>query len=369
MGAETTISWTDHTFNPWIGCQKVAPGCLHCYAEADMDLRRSRAKWGPLPRGTRSVTSEQYWKQPHHWNEDAANAGERRRVFCASLADVFEDWSGPLVDANRMQLWKSWDSGALLASGKRPKPRYSPLTMAEVRRRLFETIDATPDLDWLLLTKRPQNIREMWPEFVLVPNADGQGHDDTRRFRDNVWLGCSIATQEDADRDIPSLRRCGRLAPVLFLSIEPLLGPINLNLQSVLFGSRRGLVNVNGTIAELPGIDWVIIGGESGHGARPMHPDWARSIRDQCVAAGVPFHFKQWGEWAPEGPPSGNRILLERDGQCSPRNQPVGVGRHRRDGLVTLYRVGKKSAGRLLDGREWNEFPLTQPQRKESALA
>lgn len=255
------IEWTHHTFNPWRGCTKVSAGCANCYAEK-MSKRNPSVlgTWGKD--GVRAVAAESYWRQAIKWNKDAEQAGERRRVFCASMADVFEG-----QDTMSENEWKK---------------------LIPIRARLFRLITDTPNLDWLLLTKRPQyvNTHALW--FTLsgcLPN--------------NVWVGTSVEDQRAAGR-IPALLNVP--ARVRFLSCEPLLGAIpNLNLS---------------------GIDWVIVGGESGPGARPMHPDWVRSIRDQCIAADVPFFFKQWGEYATAG-----------------------------------VRVGKKAAGHILDGREWREMP------------
>ncbi len=246
----STIEWTHHTFNPWMGCTKVSPLCSLCYAETMMDTRYGRVQWGP--RGTRVRTSTDYWRKPLRWHADAVRAGERRRVFCASLADVFEV---------RDEL-PSW------------------------REDLFRLIDRTVQLNWLLLTKRPEEIERMWP-------SDDHGTDDPRR--DHVWLGTSVGTQETAHAAIPRLLESRHRVPVLFLSVEPLLEPIpDLPLQ---------------------GIDWVIVGGESGHGARPMEEAWVLDIQRQCDQAGVAFFFKQWGG------------------------------------------VQKKRAGRELQGRTWDAVP------------
>ena len=245
------IEWTHHTFNPWLGCTKVSDGCKNCYAEALMDKRMGRVKWGP--QGTRQRTSEAYWKKPLAWNKKLDGTGRRERVFCASLADVFED---------NPQVW-DW------------------------RFDLFELIDATPNLDWLLLTKRPKELTRFLPGAWL------------NMFRiampDNVWIGTSVENQEQADKRIPKLLDVP--AKVRFLSCEPLLGPVDLS----------GYLNPY-FAADDPrhyphrnGIDWVIVGGESGPDARPMHPDWARSLRDQCQGAGVAFFMKQMGSvWAKE---------------------------------------------------------------------
>lgn len=338
MGEKTEIAWCDSTFNPWIGCQKVAVGCEHCYAEADFDKRRKIAKWGP--HGTRIKTSEANWRKPLKWNREAQEAGERRRVFCASLADVFEDWSG-LVRSSRTivdepcpengfkehrfnpVLWHRSDIGVCEAGQTTVnKVRNERLaTLDDLRCDLFALIDATPHLDWLVLTKRPENIRRMWKMVVepLLPDID-----PGEWWRQNCWLGTSIATRADAERNISFLRECRHLAPVLFLSVEPLVEDLGE--------------------LDLSGIDWVIVGGESGHGARPCHPDWVRNIREQCVNESVPMFFKQWGEFVTPMQMSG-ALYEEMDGDTLTEE---------------FYRVGKKRAGRLLDYHEYPQFPKVQ---------
>jgi len=422
MAANSKIEWTTHTFNPWIGCTKVAAGCEHCYAERDMAKRLGKVQWGP--HGTRVKTSAANWRKPLAWNRAAAcdqsfdcNAGDhsdacpqsnRPRVFCASLADVFEDWPGnissgraeivPACPENGFQqeifrplMWWRNDRG-VCKSGETTVDRSRGerlATMNDLRRELFALIDATPNLDWLLLTKRPENIRRMtydaWTEKVPGHVSQNEGDGRIWQPRPNVWLGTSIANQADADQNIPELLKCRKLAPVLFVSAQPLLGPVDLTSVAwpdipnhrvdVLrcgYWNREG-VSGCGPSAELgaprggftnhsdmPGpIDWVICGGESGPHARPMHPDWARGLRDQCVAAGVPFFFKQWGEWAP---------WWVADNIPRRNNAPYGEFHDRQpsswiddclceEGSMTLYGVGKKAAGRMLDGREWNELP------------
>ncbi len=265
MGKDSRIEWTDHTFNPWWGCTKVSPACTHCYAEA-WAKRVGKQVWGA--RAPRWLFAESHWKEPLHWNRAAEQNGVRQRVFCASMADVFE---------NRRDL-------------------------DHPRAQLAELIEATPMLDWLLLTKRPQHAAN------LAPWGD--------RWPANVWLGATVENQAWAEKRLPALIAVP--AAMRFLSCEPLLGPLDL---------RQWLQ---------PHIQWVIAGGESGGKARPSHPDWFRGVRDQCSAAGVPFHSKQWGNWAPD------RHDAEHD-------------RLQRNDLV---RMAKKAAGRELDGRIWNGLPV-----------
>jgi protein gp37 len=241
MGKNSKIEWTHHTFNPWWGCVKVSPACKHCYAEA-WAKRTGNDVWGH--NAPRRFLSDRHWKEPLKWPPG--------RVFCASMADVFEDRED--LDPSRQRLWA--------------------------------LIEQTPNLDWLLLTKRPECI------------------DKTTVWPPNVWMGVTAENQEYASLRIPLLLETN--ATTRFLSCEPLLGPLNLSpwLDK--------------------GIDWVIAGGESGAKARPTNPEWFRSLRDQCVNAGVPFFFKQWGQWSSDGSP-----------------------------------VGKNRAGRILDGETWDQIPRT----------
>lgn len=275
MGENTAISWTHHTFNPWHGCFKVSPGCKFCYAQL-LARRWGYDIWGPPETTGRRLfpAGSKHWLEPLAWNEKARRAGERRRVFCASMADVFEDH--PALPPERARLWS--------------------------------LIEVTPWLDWLLLTKRPENIRMMVPAAWLdQPRA-------------NVWFGTSVEDQARADERIPMLLQVP--AVVRFLSAEPLLGQVDLSRWLTKMVPTSALTWFMGSgPTHLPapnrrsGLHWVIAGGESGPQHRPLDLDYARLLRDQCVAAGVAFHFKQIG------------------------------GRHHAAG------------GRLLDGREWNEFP------------
>jgi protein gp37 len=300
MGKDSKIEWTHHTFNPWIGCTKVSDGCKNCYAET-LDKRFGRNNWGPNAMRTR--TSRAYWDQTFKWNKKAEQEGVRYRVFCASMADVFERHNLPDVNA----------------------------LLDVYRLDLFFVIERTPHLDWLLLTKRPENIMGMVPDSWL------------KKFPSNVWIGTSVENQEQADNRIRELLKVP--ASIRFLSIEPLLGPIDL------IGSDNQSSALH-PYEDDNKINWVIVGGESGHHARPMLPNWVRSLRDQCVSAGVPFFFKQWGEWRPNGGSmcepgefSKNVLALPDPYPEFPRNCQL------------MKKTGKKSAGRSIDGLEWNELP------------
>lgn len=328
MAADSKIQWCDSTFNHVRGCTKVSAGCANCYAET-LSARNPAVLgvWGP--KGTRVVASEAQWREPVKWNKAAAcdchrraDMGERHlpscpqanrpRVFCASLADVFEGWTGPMVDSsgnilirpyldaeNKPENWDTCDAETL-----RSDPQgWGAVTMGDVRARLFDLIDSTPNLDWLLLTKRPENVLRMTYDQWCKPVAGhvSQNEDDGRHWHwpPNVWLGASVENQAAADERIPHL--FATPAAVRFLSCEPLLGAVDLRRlpaagtyeRDALRGHYKGTVTRD--FVPTDRIDWVIVGGESGPGARPMHLEWARSLVGQCKAAGVACFVKQLG--------------------------------------------------------------------------
>jgi protein gp37 len=309
MGQFSSIEWCLHTCNLWWGCFEVHAGCDHCYART---LAKSKGKATAWEGSRFAVLS--IWDKLLKWQKAAAKAGEIHRVFTGSMMDIFEK-SLPVLD------WHGNDIG---------------LTTGEMRDRYFrEVIPATPNLLHLLLTKRPGNVLGMVPSEWLTD------------WPSNVMTGASVVNQETAVTLVPQLLR---VPGPHFLSVEPLLG------------SLGGLLDVDGSVAvrmsELnpresrfpaDAIDWVIVGGESGHGARPMDPQWARDLRDQCVSAGVPFHFKQHGEWIADG--QGMPFLKDVIGA---RNAHEA---RQLDSSVIVRRVGKKAAGRMLDGRTWDELP------------
>lgn len=323
MAENSKIEWCHHTLNPWRGCSKVSEGCEHCYACDFSKLNPGTlGKWGP--QGTRVVAAEETWKLPLKWDRKAAKAGERHRVFCASFADVFEDWQGPMIDSQERRLacchaiceWQGVDSI--------PDDGARWLTMSDVRARLFRVIDATPNLDWLLLTKRPENIAKMMPQrrpHSLYPGGFEIAMLRRDRPRPNVWLGVSVENQKAADERIPLLLQTP--AAVRFLSVEPLLGPVDLRPKAPDAYSILGKFYSTGKFDHtgmsptsdrvlncFPRIDWVIVGGESGHGARPCNIAWVRSIVQQCNAAGVPCFVKQLGAYPLRG--------------CVPGSEPQG---------------------------------------------
>ena len=309
MGFNTKIEWATHTFNPWIGCTGVSTGCDHCYAEA-RSLRTDGVLWGAgKPRKRTSVNN---WRQPLKWHEQAARENSRPRVFCASLADVFDN-----------EVDEQW------------------------RADLFELIEATKNLDWLLLTKRIGNVQRLVPEATdLIEYGEGwQSMWGQGKWPENVWLGATICNQAEALRDIPKLLAVP--AAVRFLSIEPMLGPIDL-------------LKISG----IQDIDWVICGGESGPNSRPSHSYWFRDLRDQCAALGIAFLFKQWGEWTPRSIlMGGERDLWIEDPKCE-KWQSLKVYECGALGYTFgsgepayMQRVGKKLAGRSLFGVTHDAFP------------
>lgn len=264
MGVETAISWCDATFNCWWGCTRVSPACNHCYAET-LAKRWGHDVWGKG--APRRAMSDAYWRQPLKWNAEAEAAGIPRLVFCSSMADVFEENHSPMVDHR----------GEVLA-------RY----LVDERRRLWHLIRVTPWLRWLLLTKRPENAEGIVPATWFLG-----------LWPPNVWVGTTVEDRRRAEERIPVLEALP--APVKFLSCEPLLESL---------GHRRELLGL------LQGVDWLIVGGESGAGHRPLDPAWARDLRDAATFLEIPFHFKQWG------------------GRTA------------------------KAGGRLLDGEVWDQRPL-----------
>lgn len=297
MGENSKISWTNHTFNPWWGCVKVSPGCANCYAETFS--HRFGTLWGP--QSQRRFFGNKHWDEPLKWDRKAAKEGKRAKVFCGSMCDIFE---------NRPDL-------------------------VEPRKRLCDLILATPNLTWLLLTKRPENILYLLQETESILGIS---------LPDNVWLGTTGEDQERFEQRWRNLEYAGMaLNPsVLFLSAEPLLSHLDISAWI----SEYREEDEDGSVLSR-GIDWVICGGESGDRARPMNPNWARSLRDQCQSAGVPFFFKQQGEWAEFGSELGDGIVVD----CTKTQS------YEFDDGTQMYRVGKDKSGDLLDGQEWKQFP------------
>jgi len=286
---DSGIEWTDHTFNPWVGCTKVSPACDHCYAEG-INRRIGKSNWGA--KAPRQVTSDDNWKQPVKWNKQAQKAGPRRRVFCGSMCDVCE---------NRADL-------------------------IEPRQRLVKLIEETPNLDWLLLTKRPENYQRLFPWGENWPS--------------NVWVGCTVEEQRYVN---PRLKHLLKIpAAVRFISAEPLLGPLDLSGWS----NREGYNS----------LDWIIAGGESGGKCRPSEPFWYAELQRQAKEMGAAYHFKQFGNWAPGTPTKNGQKTVTAKGEDG---KPVTLIRYR----------SKKLPGRMLLGRTWDELPVPHsPQELRSKV-
>ncbi len=318
MAENTKIEWCDHTANLWWGCTDVHAGCDHCYARTFAKAKGKGDGWDGVRYATVGI-----WKELPKWQAAAKAAGVQRRVFCGSMMDIFEK-SQPVCD------WKG-----------NPIPGIETGHFRD--RYLHEVIPATPDLMHLLLTKRPSNILKTVPVEWLEPGG----------WPRNVMTGTSPVDQPTADTLIPQLLR---VPGMHFLSMEPLLGPVDIR-------------QYHGTVNNRRSLDWVIAGGESGHGARPMHPEWVADLRNQCAAAGVPFMFKQWGEWMPEMAMS-HTMRMEDDGRWDTvlvrldgSTHTTGPDDHSPYSAsdIRMVRVGKKAAGRQLDGRTHDGFPSTQP--------
>ncbi|MFC2248789.1 DUF5131 family protein [Labrys portucalensis] len=307
MGENTKIEWAHHTFNPWVGCTKVSFACDNCYAEGWAKRTGQAALW----QGDRRRTAESNWRQPLKWNRHAEAEGTRYRVFCSSLADVFDN-----------QVPADW------------------------RADLWALIRDTPNLEWLLLTKRPQNIVKMVKAIGFMPA--------------NIAFGTTVEDRKAVEQRLGHLTLAAGLRPrFLFASCEPLLENLgdlspwmkgNPYPQQLYPGERwkEGFrIGADGT-AQIPGIAWWISGGESGPYARPSRTEWFRSLRDQCAAHEKAYLHKQNGEWI-----CGDQIP---DDQTIPSGISNSFGLEL-DDYQRAWRVGKKVAGRLLDGVEHNGFP------------
>lgn len=306
MPDKTTIEWTDATWNPIRGCSRVSEGCRNCYAEKIAarfsgegkpfeglaTMKNGEARWtGEI------AVSESTMNDPLHWRTP-------RRIFVNSMSDLFHE-----------------------------------RVLSETRVRIFALMMACPQHTFQILTKRPGTMAT-WVEWFYGHRALGA------TVLPNVWLGVSVEDQATADARIPLLLKTP--AAVRFISVEPLIADMKLRWEWV-SGGKPPMVNLREPWAvpqPQPKLDWVIVGGESGPDARPMHPLWARTLRDQCEASCVPFFFKQWGEWAPLG-------------QFHPLADATFAKRLVLNGY-TFLKAGKKKSGRMLDGREWNGFPTME---------
>lgn len=358
MSEKSKIEWTDTTWNPLHGCSDVSEGCRNCYAkkEAHIHAKHPNPKVAARFEGlTRISGGKVCWTGKVNLHEDKLleplKWRKPRRVFVNSQSDLFHE-SVPFDFVDKVfAVMALCPQHTFQVLTKRPERMAEYWEVA--RDRVSERVKA---LQWMRSVK-PDLVREFWryDEFPLS----------------NVWGGTSIEDQPTADERIPHLLRCP--LAVRFLSCEPLLGDVHLRLAHspdvLRKDGEQGFIRGMAEAIETIRIHWVIVGGESGANARPMHPDWARSLRDQCVAAGVPFFFKQWGEWSPVRP---DGFLLQVPKRCrsnvkpnyhawgtdgedytsrvNDKPQPYGIG-------CSAFRVGKHRAGRILDGRTWDEYP------------
>ena len=311
MATNSKIEWTDATWNPVTGCSKVSEGCRNCYAERlSHRFGWTKKPWTGPNAGENLKLHPERMEQPLRWKKP-------RRVFVNSMSDLFHE-EVPfefIQDVFDVMVKAWWHTFQILTKRPERMKNFMERFMAQ-RREYAETL-------------KDNEIRRQAREWAAHPPK-------------NIWLGVSVENQKAADERIPYLLETP--AAVRFLSCEPLLGPVDLTNYLPYSYQATDEWGAFTDVYDQPGVDWVIVGGESGPGARPMHPDWVRSIRDQCQEAGVPFFFKQWGSWFPLGQKS---------------NGWNGISKHRNDEwpFQPMYRIGKQLAGRLLDGREWNEMP------------
>lgn len=291
---KSKIEWCDRVWNPVTGCTPISPGCANCYAKRMSE--RFAVQWGLDPKDPFKVTMyPERLEEPLRWKKPSM-------VFVCSMSDLFHD------DVPEKFII---DILSVIAECQH-----------ENRGHVF-----------LLLTKRPERMRkiisgETVANDVWLQTSRGVTMGKSPWPLSNIWLGVTAENQEQADKRIPILLSIP--AVKRFISVEPMIGPVDLNRITTPYCSGF--------------LDWVICGGESGPGARPMHPDWARSLRDQCNAAGTPFMFKQWGEW---------RELEPGESEANTAGQVIASDHSR----VVVNRIGKKAAGRLLDGELWDQYP------------
>lgn len=307
MNAKSGIAWTDSTWSPVTGCTKVSAGCKNCYAEREVEVR-----WSKNPKSVfygRAFTDvrchPETLEQPLHWKKP-------RKIFVCPRGDLFH-----------------------------------PDVPTEFIVRVLTTIAHAKQHTFQVLTKRPARMEQIMRDYTQMNG----------RPLPNLWLGVSVEDQAAADERIPLLLRTP--AAVRWISAEPLLGPVDLSLWLDIYQFEEGdSWHPRNLSLPLHSLDWLVIGGESGPNARPLHPDWAYSLRDQCDGAGVPLFFKQWGEWASPGRPAFGTVRgeiqhIKSDGSFWGDDLP---GDENAD-VLTVVRVGTKNAGDLLGGREWHQYP------------
>lgn len=331
MSDNSSIEWTDATWNPVTGCTEVSSGCDHCYAKTFAE------RWRGTPghhfeQGFDVVLRPERLDQPLRWRKP-------RRVFVNSMSDLFHDSVPDLFITRVFEIME-----------QASEHTFQVLTKRHARMRSF-------------VQRRELDKQEYAAKFDQCPTEEMRNSPAAEYARNraasppaNIWLGVSVEDQKWADIRVPVL--LDTPAAVRWLSCEPLLGPVNLSRWLVsrpAWGpeypeptSPMGLLVQD--LVDVPALSWVVCGGESGPGARPMDPNWARSLRDQCEQVKVPFFFKQWGNWVPPSQmPEGTFMSwdVENGTSAYDRDQP--------------WRVGKKRAGRLLDGKTWNEYPSVEP--------
>jgi protein gp37 len=335
MSDGTKIEWTDATWNPITGCSVVSAGCKNCYA---MKLAGTRLQHHPSRAGLTVETSngpvwngqvrfnEQWIDQPLKWKRP-------RRIFVCAHGDLFHE-SVP----------DEWIDQVFAVMALAPQHTFQVLTKRPKRMRQYLSEAGTPMRVVHAATRINSTLAADWW-------ADCGAYNEEPLPLPNVWLGVSVENQDAANKRIPLLLETP--AAVRWISAEPLLGPVDL--ARIDIGGHSEIYPLRGTtgcedydgnpLPPLPRLDWVVAGGESGINARPMHPSWARGLRDQCNEAGVAFLFKQWGEYAEDG----------QHGLATGLFEPVRA--HKFQNGVIVERIGKKAAGRMLDGRTWDEYP------------
>lgn len=307
--AKTKIEWADAVWNPVTGCTPISEGCQNCYAKRMANRLRGRCGY-PADDFFKVTLHQERLNEPLKWKKP-------RRIFVCSMGDLFHE---------------EVDDGFLC--------------------RVFDTMLAAKQHIFMILIKRPERMKNFIMRCVHgIPK--------------NIWLGVTAENQQRADERIPILLQIP--AAVRFVSVEPMLGPVDLTEYFSEYDYRptyeyyREFLKMQGIESDgkpalfKSGLDWVICGGETGPKARPMHPDWVRSLRDQCQDAGVPFFFKSWGEWSADYTEHDKRGVVAFDGWWS-EGWPFGYGLDHPNS-IEVYKVGKKRAGRLLDGRTWDEMP------------
>ncbi|TPJ75800.1 phage Gp37/Gp68 family protein [Mesorhizobium sp. B2-6-3] len=353
MADKSPIEWTDATWNPIVGCSIATTGCKHCYAMRMAARIEAMGTAKHYSGTTKKVNGNAVWTgklamAPDHILLQPLTWRAPRRIFVNSMGDLFHE-----------DVPDEWIDRVFAVMALAPQHTFQVLTKRATRMREYLT-------DPTVVRRIYTLVCEMWleiqppPAVVLIaaPQHEKHAPPGPRVYLDlwplpNVWLGVSAERQQEADARVPSLLFTP--AAIRFVSAEPLLGPIDFFVTSAAM-PIEGHPWKNGPI--LQGVDWIIVGGESGPDARPMHPAWARSIRDQCHAAGVSFFFKQWGEWRPStpelangNPRSGWRCLAAHPHVPRPHEL------YPKAGAEFIEHVGKKAAGRLLDGVEHNGMP------------